>query len=314
MKEDKAGDAAAPRRGGRTLDEATLAAMEELQAEADASAFDVDRLLGQVARERWVATSLECLAAARRGLEGHAAAEGLPAATDAVHARPADAPSAQAVREAFERDPVVPPVAASVVAAARLAASGAGAAAGDGDDLTPEWRAISDAEYAAEYAAFKVAEARALATGAVLTELAPMNPKQRAAGRLVLPWFLRRLRGVDPGPAPLEFVHGAPGTGKSAFVARLGDTMAALGLGVVLYAAPTGVAAMLLPNGRTMHNLGGLNMFQAKSNSEVGPPSAKAVLRVATMAGGNVANVGLIAVDELSAVAPLAKVGPPLKF
>jgi hypothetical protein len=58
-------------------------------------------------------------------------------------------------------------------------------------------------------------------------------------------------------PAPLLFVHGGPGTGKSYVVRRMYDTLRVrFGPDVIQFMAPSGIAACNLPRGRTLHNRG----------------------------------------------------------
>lgn len=148
--------------------------------------------------------------------------------------------------------------------------------------------------------------------------LGPLNPEQRAVCRELETTFLCHLKAsrnstnatvqdvlkgcAESDPcfhAPQILLHGAPGTGKSAVITQLRAAMAAKGYGDVLICAYTGVAAALLPGGRTILKLFGLS-YGAKVLSAL---SDKVLQEINACVDRK--NLSVVIVDECSMITPL---------
>ena len=147
--------------------------------------------------------------------------------------------------------------------------------------------------------------------------LGPLNPEQRAVCRELEATFLSHvkaarqstgasvrdvLQGCGEGDpcfnAPHILLHGAPGTGKSAVVTQLRAAMAAKGYGDVLICAYTGVAASLLPGGRTILRLFGFSYGSAVINEL----NANVLQKIDGCVDRK--NLSVVIVDECSMITP----------
>ena len=104
---------------------------------------------------------------------------------------------------------------------------------------------------------------------------------------------LDSVHNAQPDPFRL-MILGAPGSGKSYFANKL---IQRAGVGRVICAAPTGIAASMLPNGHTLHSLLGLPGKGGKRG--VQQLGAQALLEVRQRIG---AAARILLVDEVSMV------------
>jgi len=202
-------------------------------------------------------------------------------------------------------------------AAVAAAASAANAAPPAPSRPPPSFVAISDKQYAREFAAWRHTHGAAFDSGEH-TPMPPLNPKQRAAGRRTLP-ALRRLAaaqraGLAAGESRQEYsarlgtlteeMHfllvGAPGTGKSHLLGALLEVMQADDLGGAVFSAYTGVAVTALPlPAATYCTLFGIHGDAGSKLDDLPAATAKQKLAFEQIVG-DVRRLILLVLDEVS--------------
>ncbi len=131
-----------------------------------------------------------------------------------------------------------------------------------------------------------------------------LNHTQRKIWNKVTNYFQQLVEsraGRRPKPKPLRLlVHGGPGTGKSFLAECIHQAATDLNLEIGCI-APTGIAASSLPNGRTIHNFGGIPPYRKKGKylEKLNPTKLLSIQERAQHL-----KLALLIIDEISFVGP----------